>query len=101
VRTGQRGIMAESRREPERIPNPPNVAPVAPLYRFSLWATTRPDDHGYSMTNWDYKESITVLASNREEAYRKAEAALGQPPRGRLRVFKVRDIVDHRIQEEK
>lgn len=69
---------------------------TAPLFRFEMWATHRPDD-AYYHTNWDRKQKVTVVAANRQEAFNVADAALGNAGRGRLWVFRILSITDHRI----
>ena len=68
-------------------------------FRFEMWAVIRPDDT-YYFTNWDGKEKITVVATDRQAAFKAATAALGQPRRHQHWTFKVLSVTDHRIPVE-
>lgn len=70
----------------------------APEFRFEMWAVIRPDD-AYYYTNWDRREKITVVATDRQAAFKAARAALGEPRRHQHWTFKVISVTDHRIPE--
>lgn len=67
-------------------------------FRYEMWAVARPDDP-YYYTNWDGKEKITVIATDRQAAFKLAAAALGEPQRHYHWTFRVVSVTDHRIPE--
>jgi hypothetical protein len=69
------------------------------LYRFEMWATSRPIDP-YYVTNWDRKQKVTVVAPDRHSAYAAAATALGNAGERRHWVFRVVSVTDHRIPVE-
>lgn len=71
-----------------------------PEFRFEMWAVIRPDDL-YFYTNWDGKEKITVVATDRQAAFNLAATVLGEPHPMRHQhwTFKVISITDQRIPE--
>lgn len=71
----------------------------APEFRFEMWATHRPAD-SYYVTNWDRKKKVTVVATDKQAAINKADAALGSAGQHRYWVFRVISVTDHRIPEE-
>ena len=56
--------------------------PEALAYRFKLRRASA-DRSGFCHTRWDKALPMTVLAATQDEAISKAEAASGEPDRGR------------------
>ena len=53
-----------------------------PVFRFHMRAA-QSDLSGYYHTRWDLAQNVTVLAKTKQEAIDKADAMLGECPRGR------------------
>lgn len=65
--------------------------PDKPKYKFTLRYTHRPNDP-YYVTNWDHGSTIDIVATDREEAFRMADEALGSAGSHRHWVFLVLGI---------
>lgn len=59
-----------------------------PLFRFNA-RVVESDPSGYYMTRWDRAQPVVVVAHTRDEAFEKAWAMMGEPPRHRAWAVKI------------
>lgn len=67
-----------------------------PLFRFNARAVES-DPTGYFMTRWDRAQPVSVIAPNRDEAFKKVRAMMGSPARHSAWAVKIdsaEEIVD-------
>lgn len=51
-----------------------------PLFRFNA-RVVESDPTGYYMTRWDRAQSVSVIAHNNDEAFKKVRSLMGDPTR--------------------
>lgn len=67
-----------------------------PLFRFNT-RIVESDPTGYYMTRWDRSQAVSVIAHNRDEAFRKVRTMMGEPTRHSawaVRIDSAEEIID-------